>query len=112
MPDEVENCAPWLESELDLLRPELVIPVGALAIGRFVAAGSLEQVVGKQIRVRFRAHQFDLVALPHPSGASTWPRREPGKSLLREALELISVHPAWRGAIQDASGQNAALAKS
>ncbi len=110
--DEIGNCAPWLDSELDLLRPELVIPVGTLAIGRFLAAASLEQVVGKQFRVQCRARQFDLVALPHPSGASTWPRREPGKALLQKALQLIAVHPAWRSATNVESGANAALAKS
>ena len=38
--------------------------------------------------------EFDLIPLPHPSGASPWPRQEPGKSLLRKALQLIAAHPS------------------
>jgi len=38
---------------------------------------------------------FDIIPLPHPSGASTWPRTEPGKSLLSHALNIIKEHPAW-----------------
>jgi uracil-DNA glycosylase len=33
--------------------------------------------------------------LPHPSGASTWHRVEPGKTLLAQGLVKISRHPAW-----------------
>ena len=37
-----------------------------------------------------------LIPLPHPSGASTWPRSEPGKSLTARALQLLRAHPAWQ----------------
>ncbi|HBH35783.1 MAG TPA: uracil-DNA glycosylase, partial [Gammaproteobacteria bacterium] len=37
----------------------------------------------------------DVIALPHPSGLSTWHRTEPGKTLLTRALRLIKEHPAW-----------------
>jgi uracil-DNA glycosylase len=39
---------------------------------------------------------IDVIPLPHPSGASTWPRAEPGKTLTARALALIGNHPAWR----------------
>jgi uracil-DNA glycosylase len=37
-----------------------------------------------------------MIPLPHPSGASTWHRSEPGKSLLTRSLRLIAAHPAVR----------------
>jgi uracil-DNA glycosylase len=37
-----------------------------------------------------------VIPLPHPSGASTWHRKEPGISLLQQALTLINQHPAWQ----------------
>jgi len=91
-PEEVENCAAWLGRELEILRPSLVIPVGKLAIARFLAAGKLDEMIGRQFRVR----GFDVIPLPHPSGASPWHRMEPGKTLLRRALRLIAEHPAFR----------------
>ena len=91
---EIANCSRWLEAELQILRPELVIPVGRLAIEQFVPCPSLSQVIGKQMRIRFAAHETDLIPLPHPSGASPWPRMEPGRSLLLDALRLIARHPA------------------
>ena len=91
-PDEIENCAVWLERELALLRPSLVIPVGKLAISRFLPMGKLDEIIGR----RFRVRGFDVIPLPHPSGASPWHRMEPGKTLLRRALGLIASHPAFR----------------
>ena len=95
-PHEIENCARWLDAELRLLRPRLILPVGKLAIGRFLPLARLDAVVGRTLRVRAGDHEADLIALPHPSGASTWHRVEPGKTLLAQALASIEAHPAWR----------------
>jgi len=94
--EEIANCAPWLERELALLRPELVIPVGKLAIGQFAEADKLAEVIGRRIPLERAGVKFEVIALPHPSGASTWHRTEPGKTLLREALGLLGRHPALR----------------
>ncbi len=93
---EIENCARWLHAELHLLRPRLILPVGKLAIGRFFPLARLDAVIGRTLRVRAGDHEADLIALPHPSGASTWHRVEPGKTLLARALALIDAHPAWQ----------------
>ena len=92
--EEIVNCAGWLEAECQILRPELVIPVGRLAIEQFVPCRSLSDVIGKQMRIRIAGHETDVIPLPHPSGASPWPRMEPGKTLLQEALHLLARHPA------------------
>lgn len=93
--DETANCRPYLEQEVALLKPRLVLPVGAMAIeqvlGRKVA---LSEVVGVPLEGRYHGVPCDIVCLPHPSGASTWHRMEPGKSLLEKALGLVAAHPA------------------
>jgi uracil-DNA glycosylase len=95
--DEIERCSGWMRRELDLLRPELVIPVGKLATARFVPeVDKLADVVGRTLRVTAWGHRVDVIPLPHPSGASTWFRVEPGRTLLARALRRIGRHPAWR----------------
>ena len=42
----------------------------------------------------------DLVCLPHPSGLSTWYKKEPGKSLLEKALCLIEKNKNWKSIIR------------
>ena len=94
-PDEIENCSGWLDAELAIMRPKLVIAVGKLAIQRFMAIDKLDEAVGKLHRVKYSGTNFDLAPLPHPSGASTWQHVQPGKTLLPRALALIAAHPAW-----------------
>lgn len=93
---EIATCSRWLEREIEILQPELVIPIGKLAIAQFLASEKLTEVIGKKFAVQSRGHSFDIVPLPHPSGASPWHRIEPGKTLLEQALRLIVTHPAWR----------------
>ena len=92
---EIVRCARWLGAEIALLRPALVIPIGKLAIQQFIEFDKLTDVIGKTIPVAMGGHTFEIVPLPHPSGASPWHRMEPGKTLLDQALRLIVSHPAW-----------------
>ncbi|MGH8666296.1 MAG: uracil-DNA glycosylase family protein [Burkholderiales bacterium] len=110
-PREIANCAPWLEAELRLLRPALVIPVGRLAIGRFMAVDRLDAVIGKCYCLPLQGVDTDLIPLPHPSGASTWHRAEPGKILLERALGLIRAHPAWQALAAPAATARSAAAR-
>lgn len=101
---EVATCRRWWQQELRLARPGLIIPVGGLAIRQFIATGRLSEIVGRQWPYRSeKGWQSDLIPLPHPSGASTWFKTEPGKSLLAQALGLIAAHRAWRLLVDDGS---------
>lgn len=95
-PDEIRNCALWMDDEIRILKPSLIIPVGRLAIGRFIDCGKLEDVIGHKLSVEQAGHRFDLIPLPHPSGASPWHKIPPGKALTERALKLIARHPAIR----------------
>jgi uracil-DNA glycosylase len=56
----------------------------------------LVEIIGTQQRARLGNVEFDAIPLPHPSGASTWHRTEPGKTLLVKALSRIAQHDAWQ----------------
>jgi len=107
-PDEIRNCSSWMDDEIKILRPRLIIPVGRLAIMQFIDRAKLEKVIGRKFRVKRAGHSFDLIPLPHPSGASPWHKISPGKELLEKALRKIARHPAtvnskliWRPRIQE-----------
>jgi len=95
--DEVERCSKHLHAEIEILRPRLIIPVGKLAIAQlYPDIDKLTEVIGEKRSGELAGHAFDMIALPHPSGASTWHRTEPGKTLLAQALAKIGKHEAWR----------------
>jgi len=97
---EIKTCSTWLNAELDILQPQLVLPVGKLAISQYIEVKKLTEVIGQVHKVELNGHSVDMIPLPHPSGASTWHITEPGKSLLQEALKQIKHHSVWKKIIR------------
>jgi uracil-DNA glycosylase len=93
-PGEIARCRTFLEREVAILKPRLVLAVGSLAIEQVLGhAGKLDGVVGTVRAIRYHGVAMDAIALPHPSGASTWHKMEPGRTLLACALGCIQRHP-------------------
>ena len=88
-PRERANCGDWLADELRLVRPPLIIPVGRLAIDRFLGPRGLREVVGREHDVEHEGGRSIIVPLPHPSGASSWIHAPEHRALLQRSLELI-----------------------
>jgi len=82
---EQKMCAPFLEQEIRLVRPEIVVPVGGLAVQRFLGRLKLADVVGKV----YQRDQGWIVPLPHPSGASLWLNQPENQERVWRALEHI-----------------------
>jgi uracil-DNA glycosylase len=88
-PRERANCGDWLADELRLIQPPLIIPVGRLAIDRFLGPGALSDVVGREHDVKHEGGRSFVVPLPHPSGASSWINAPEHRALLQRSLEFI-----------------------
>jgi uracil-DNA glycosylase len=88
-PRERDLCASWLDEELRLIRPSVLIPVGRLAIDRFLGPHPLDLLIGRAHDVEHVGGRSLAIPLPHPSGASGW-IHEPGHGAqLHSALELL-----------------------
>jgi uracil-DNA glycosylase len=98
-PDEIRNCSRWMDEEIKILRPRLIIPIGRLATAQFINCAKLDEVIGRKFRIERAQHQFDLIPLPHPSGASPWHKIPPGKQLTEHAMRKIALHPAIAGLV-------------
>ncbi len=79
------NCRPHLLREFELLAPEIVIPVGGLAIKELLVIRRLSEAVGET----FSYDGVVYVPLPHPSGASTWLNAPENKARLIRALAVL-----------------------
>jgi uracil-DNA glycosylase len=88
-PVEQDNCAVWLERELRLIRPRLLIPVGRLAIARFLPNLPLDEIIGRAFDVEHVGGKSLVIPLPHPSGASSWVHQGDHPELLDRALSKI-----------------------
>jgi uracil-DNA glycosylase len=83
---EQKLCASYLERELALVHPNLIIPVGGLAVRRFLGRVRLAEVVGGVVQDEDGRW---IVPLPHPSGASLWLNRPENQARVTQALAHI-----------------------
>jgi uracil-DNA glycosylase len=92
-------CASWLDEELRMIRPRLLIPVGRLAIDRFLGPEALERLIGRAHDVQHVGGHSVAIPLPHPSGASSWIHEAGHKAQLESALQLLARELADLGII-------------
>ncbi len=85
-PREQELCSFWREWEFRLLRPQLVVPVGGLAIKRLLGVTGLATCIGRRYELDNGA---SAIPLPHPSGASGWLNDRSNRELTAWASEQI-----------------------
>ena len=86
----IRNCRTHLATEMRLLKPQVIVPGGGLAIKELLGIGRLSDAVGEEIT----RDGITYVPLPHPSGASTWLNRHENKERLDLALGLLAERMA------------------
>ena len=93
-PAERVRCGDWLADELRILQPSVIIPVGRLAIDRFLGPRTLNQVVGREHDVEHEGGRSIVIPLPHPSGASSWIHAPEHRMQLERSLHLLGTRLA------------------
>jgi uracil-DNA glycosylase len=100
-PHEVALCSSWLDQLLPLLEPALILPVGSLALTRFLPGRTLDEVVGRaytQSGALLRGAPLKpplLLPLPHPSGQSRWLNDAARAARLEQALVKLRSLLQW-----------------
>ena len=83
---ELDLCRPYLEEEIALLQPALVLLVGTLAIEAFLGKVKLVDVVGT---LQHRGG-LTLLPLPHSSPVSRWLNEPANRARVDRAIELLA----------------------
>lgn len=86
---EMTLCRPYLEAELRIVRPKVVLLVGTMAIEAYYRKGRLEDIIGTYEE----RDGMIFLPLPHPSGVSRWLNEPEHQELLQVALRLLRE---WR----------------
>ena len=60
-PDEIRNCSSWMDTEIRILRPRLIVPVGRLAIIQFIDCAA---VVGEAVSFPYRLEESNRSKIP------------------------------------------------
>ncbi len=85
---EQKLCRPFLDRELALVQPRILLAVGGLAIETLLGQKlRLDEAVGCVFEVDGR----QVLPLPHPSGASLWPNAPENQARIQQALRLLEA---------------------
>ena len=83
---EQRLCRPFLDREIELVRPRVILAVGGLAIETVLGRNvRLDEAVGRTFEVGGRL----VLPLPHPSGASLWLNKPENQARLARALDIL-----------------------
>jgi uracil-DNA glycosylase len=86
-PAELALCRPFLEAELRLVQPQIVMAIGTMAIEYFLGRGPLDRMVGTIVELDGRR----VLPLPHPSGVSRWLNDPAHERLVDQALRHLAA---------------------
>ncbi|MGO8686584.1 MAG: uracil-DNA glycosylase family protein [Candidatus Dormibacteria bacterium] len=97
---EVALCSEWLDGVLRILAPRLVIPIGGLALARFLPGRGLEDAIGRLFdgsgaEIDAPRGAPVLLPLPHPSGQSRWLNDPAHAGRLERALARLPELAHW-----------------
>jgi uracil-DNA glycosylase family 4 len=65
LPGEMEACKPWLDAQLEALRPRVIVTLGRFSLGRYFPGQSISRIHGQPKKLG------DVVVVPmyHPAAA-------------------------------------------
>jgi uracil-DNA glycosylase family 4 len=90
-PDEVARCRPFLEGQLELLGPELVVSLGLTATQWFLGRQfTLAAARGEVHSVELNGRQWSVLATYHPSAAIRFGPGGAPMAALRQDLALAA----------------------
>lgn len=98
------HCAPWLERELQAVRPRVILLLGRHAapffLGRFagVVVRRLEDVIARPLRTRIGSLEATAVATLHPTGAQM--ARGGSAKAYEATARLVAELPPGRASVR------------
>ena len=65
LPNEIQTCKPWLEKQIEIIQPRVIVTLGRFSLARYIPGESISKVHGRERRVG------DKLVFPmyHPAAA-------------------------------------------
>lgn len=93
LPDEIKACEPYLDMQLNIIKPKLIVTLGRFSMNYFYADGKITRDHGHLIKLK----DYNVYPVYHPAAALR--NREFAKSLLQDFLRIPNI-------LEELSGDN------
>lgn len=69
-PQEIEQCWPWLEKQITIIQPQIIVTLGRFALNSFLPDAKISEVHGQLIEIEIKKiGKLKLFPLHHPAAA-------------------------------------------
>jgi DNA polymerase len=65
LPTEIQNCAPWLESQISIIKPKMIVTLGRYSMAKYFPGKSISKIHGTAIK----RDNIVYFAMYHPAAA-------------------------------------------
>ena len=97
LPDEIEACRPYLDQQIELIQPKLIVTLGRFSMARYFPNASITRIHGQPKRIGGRIYY----PMFHPAAALHQPKWRSAveedmlkiPQILKEAEQLAEVKP-------------------
>ena len=69
LPEEVEACEPYLDHQLEIIGPKIIVTLGRFAMNKFIPDGKITKIHGQPNFVNWQNRRIIVLPLFHPAAA-------------------------------------------
>lgn len=69
LPEEIASFAPYLDKEIEIINPKLIITLGRFSMGKFIADAKISLIHGRLHKVSFQGKTRFVLPFYHPAAA-------------------------------------------
>ncbi len=68
-PEEIEACRPYLDQQISIIHPKLIVTVGRFSMGKFFPDTKISQIHGRVFKITWNNETYFVYPLYHPAAA-------------------------------------------
>jgi len=68
-PEEIEACRPYLDQQISIIHPKLIVTVGRFSMGKFFPDTKISQIHGRVFKITWNNTTYFVYPLYHPAAA-------------------------------------------
>lgn len=69
MPEEIEACRDFLDRQIEIIQPKLIVTLGRFSMMKFIPDGKISQIHGLARTVEFSGRKLTVLPMYHPAAA-------------------------------------------
>jgi DNA polymerase len=67
IPDEIEACRSWLDKQIEVIQPEIIVTLGRFSMAKFLPNAKISRVHGQPQSIEFQGRKIMIMPMYHPA---------------------------------------------